>query len=61
LDDMLMRTSVFYEQQVTAAIDGLSSLIEPVIIVALGLIVGMMIIALYYPIFMMGSAIKGGM
>lgn len=61
LDDMLGRSAVFYEQQVTAAVDGLSSLIEPVIIVSLGTIVGMMILALYYPIFMMGSAIRGGM
>jgi type IV pilus assembly protein PilC len=60
LDEMLHRTSVFYEQQVTAAVDGLSSLIEPVIIVGLGSMVGLMIIALYYPIFMMGAAIKGG-
>jgi type IV pilus assembly protein PilC len=61
LDDMLARCSVFYEQQVTAAVDGLSSLIEPVIIVTLGSIVGMMILALYYPIFMMGTAIRSGM
>jgi len=61
LDDMLVRSSNFYEQQVTAAVDGLSSLIEPVIIVSLGSIVGMMILALYYPIFMMGTAIRSGM
>jgi type IV pilus assembly protein PilC len=61
LDDMLVRCSNFYEQQVTAAVDGLSSLIEPVIIVTLGSIVGTMILALYYPIFMMGTAIRSGM
>lgn len=60
LDDMLRRSALFYEQQVTAAVDGLASLIEPVIIVLLGTVVGAMIIALYYPIFMMGSAIRGG-
>jgi type IV pilus assembly protein PilC len=60
LDDMLKRSALFYEQQVSAAVDGLASLIEPVIIVLLGTIVGAMIIALYYPIFMMGSAIRGG-
>ena len=61
LDALLMRTADFYEQRVTAAVDGLSSLIEPIAIVVLGAVVGMMLLALYLPIFSLGQAMRQGM
>jgi type IV pilus assembly protein PilC len=60
LDTMLWRTADFYEQRVTAAVDGLSSLIEPIAIVVLGAIVGLMLVALYLPIFSLGQAMRQG-
>ncbi len=61
LDSMLSRTADFYEQRVTTAVDGLSSLVEPIAIVALGLVVGVMLIALYLPIFNLGQAMRSGL
>jgi len=61
LDAMLTRTADFYEQRVSAAVDGLSSLVEPIAIVALGLVVGLMLIALYLPIFSLGQAMRSGL
>lgn len=61
LDMMLTRTAEFYEQRVTAAVEGLSSLVEPIAIVALGLVVGLMLVALYLPIFSLGQAMKSGL
>ncbi len=61
LDNMLGRTADFYEQRVTAAVDGLSSLIEPIAIVVLGGLVGTMLLALYLPIFNLGQAMRSGL
>jgi type IV pilus assembly protein PilC len=61
LDGMLMRTADFYEQRVSAAVDGLSSLVEPIAIVVLGALVGLMLVALYLPIFSLGQAMRSGL
>jgi type IV pilus assembly protein PilC len=61
LDNMLMRTADFYEQRVSAAVQGLSSLVEPIAIVLLGGMVGLMLIALYLPIFSLGQAMRQGL
>jgi type IV pilus assembly protein PilC len=61
LDTMLMRTAEFYEQRVTAAVEGLSSLVEPIAIVVLGLLIGVMLVALYLPIFSLGQAMRSGL
>ena len=61
LDHMLTRTADFYEQRVTTAVEGLSSLVEPVAIVVLGGLVGVMLIALYLPIFNLGQAMRSGL
>lgn len=61
LDAMLSRTADFYEQRVSAAVDGLSSLIEPIAIVVLGGIIGIMLLALYLPIFSLGQAMRSGL
>jgi len=57
LDTMLSKVADFYEQEVDDAVDGLSSLIEPLIMAVLGVLVGGLIVAMYLPIFKMGSAI----
>ncbi|CAM2778333.1 type II secretion system F family protein [Moritella viscosa] len=55
LDDMLAKVAHIYEQQVDDAVDGLTSLIEPMIMVVLGVVIGGLVIAMYLPIFEMGS------
>jgi type IV pilus assembly protein PilC len=57
LDAMLSKVADFYEQEVDDAVDGLSSLIEPLIMAILGVLVGGLIVAMYLPIFKMGSVI----
>lgn len=57
LDTMLLKVADFYEEEVDNAIDSLSSLLEPFIMVILGTLVGGLIIAMYLPIFKLGSAI----
>lgn len=61
LDTMLSRTADFYEQRVSAAVEGLSSLVEPIAIVVLGGLVGIMLLALYLPIFNLGQAMRSGL
>ena len=61
LDHMLLRTADFYEQRVTAKVEGLSSLVEPIAIVILGVVIGLMLIALYLPIFNLGQAMRSGL
>ncbi len=51
LDDMLFKVAEFYEEEVNNAVDTLSTLLEPIIMVILGVIIGGMVIALYLPIF----------
>ena len=57
LDAMLDKVATHYEQEVDAAVDGLTSLLEPMIMAILGVLVGGLIIAMYLPIFQMGQAI----
>jgi type IV pilus assembly protein PilC len=57
LDDMLSKVSDIYEQQVDDAVDALTSLLEPMIMVVLGVVVGGLIVAMYLPIFALGSVI----
>jgi len=58
MDTMLEKISDFYDQEVEATTDALTSLIEPIMIAALGGLVGGMIIALYMPIFGMYDLIQ---
>jgi type IV pilus assembly protein PilC len=51
LDEMLHKISEFYDQEVEATTEALTSLIEPLMIAAMGVVIGSMIIALYMPIF----------
>ena len=51
LDDMLAKIADFYDEEVDAAVDNLTSLIEPVVIVFMGIIIGGILIAMYLPMF----------
>lgn len=57
LDAMLFKIAEFYETEVNNAVDALSSLLEPMIMVVIGLIVGSMVIGMYLPIFKLGSVV----
>jgi len=57
LEGMLNKAAEFYEREVREAVDNMSKLIEPIMITVLGGIVGTLVIAMYLPIFMMGSVI----
>jgi type IV pilus assembly protein PilC len=57
LDSMLGKVADFYEAEVDDAVEALSSLMEPVIMVVLGTLIGGMVIAMYLPIFKMGQAV----
>lgn len=57
LDHMLFKVAEFYEEEVNNAVDTLSSLLEPLIMVVLGVLVGGMVIALYLPIFKLASTV----
>jgi type IV pilus assembly protein PilC len=58
LDDMLNKVADIYEMQVDDAVDGLSSLIEPIMMVVIGTLVGGLIVGMYLPIFQMGNIIN---
>ncbi|MBT5552080.1 MAG: type II secretion system F family protein [Nitrospina sp.] len=57
LDKMLSKIADFYDEEVDAAVEGLTALLEPMLMVFLGCIVGFIVVAMYLPIFQMGSAI----
>ena len=57
LDGMLGKVADFYEQEVDDAVEALSSLMEPMIMVVLGTLIGGMVIAMYLPIFKIGQAV----
>ena len=57
LDEMLGKVADHYEEAVDNAVDNLSSLMEPMIMVILGVLVGGLMVAMYLPIFMLGSVI----
>jgi type IV pilus assembly protein PilC len=58
LDEMLSKIADFYDEEVDAAVAGLLSLLEPVMIVVLGVVVGGMIVSMYLPIFDMMSLVE---
>jgi type IV pilus assembly protein PilC len=57
VDDMLSKVANVYEQQVDDAVDGLTALLEPMIMAVLGVVIGGLIIAMYLPIFEIGKVI----
>ena len=57
LDAMAGKVATFYEEDVDAAVDSMSSLLEPLIMLILGVLVGGLVIAMYLPIFKLGSVV----
>jgi len=57
LDAMAGKVATFYEDDVDAAVDSMSSLLEPLIMAVLGVLVGGLVIAMYLPIFKLGSVV----
>ncbi len=58
LDEMLTKIADFYDEEVDAAVGGLLALLEPIMIVFLGVVVGGMVVAMYLPIFDMMGAVQ---
>ena len=59
MDSMLSKVADFYEEEVDNAVDGLSSLLEPIIMAFLGVVIGGLVVAMYMPIFQMGKVVGG--
>ena len=57
LDDMLNKAAEFYEEEVDIAVATLSSLMEPIIMVVLGSIIGVILVSMYLPLFNLGSVV----
>ena len=57
LDEMCAKVADFYEAEVDAAVDNLSSLLEPAIMAILGILIGGLVVAMYLPIFKLGAVI----
>jgi len=57
LDQMAAKVADFYELEVDAAVDSMSSLLEPLIMAILGVLVGGLVVAMYLPIFKLGAAV----
>ncbi len=57
LDGMLGKVAEFYEEEVNNAVDGLTAMLEPLIMAFLGVVIGGLVIAMYLPIFKLGSVV----
>jgi type IV pilus assembly protein PilC len=57
LDSMLGKAADIYEREVDDAVDSLASLMEPLIMVVLGTIIGGLVVAMYLPIFKLGQVV----
>ncbi len=58
MDAMLAKVADFFEEEVDNLVDNLSSLMEPIIMVVLGILIGGLVVAMYLPIFKMGAAVS---
>jgi len=58
LDNMLLQIAADYEEEVDVAVSGLTSLLEPLLIVMMGLIVGFIVIAMFLPLFTLAKLIR---
>ena len=61
MDKLLDKAAYFYEKQVDAIVDRLTSLIEPLLIVLIGVVIGTIVIVIYLPIFYLGMKLRAGM
>jgi type IV pilus assembly protein PilC len=60
LDDLLDKIAEFYDERVAAAIEGLTAMIEPLLIAVLGLVVGGIVVAIFFPMIKITQSIGGG-
>lgn len=60
MDKLLDKASQFYEKQVDATISRLTSLIEPLLIIMIGIVIALILISVYLPVFMLGRAVQMG-
>jgi Type II secretory pathway, component PulF len=59
LDTMLKKVAELYEEEVDDAVNNLTAMMEPMIMIVLGVVLGGLVIAMYLPIFQMGSLVGG--
>ena len=59
LETLLSKISDFYDEQVHAMVKGLTSLIEPIMLMVMGAVVGIIVLAIFYPILQLQSAVRG--
>jgi type IV pilus assembly protein PilC len=59
IDEMLEKMADFWDEEIEATLDALTSLLEPILIVVLGVIVGGIVIALFLPIFQLSEVVSG--
>ncbi len=57
IDNLALKASEFYSKQVSAIVDRLTSLIEPILIITVGAVIGIVLVVTYLPIFNFGSAL----
>lgn len=60
LDSLLDHSANFYFKQVTALVERMTTLIEPLLIVAVGIVIGIMVVVTYLPVFHLGAALQSG-
>ena len=60
IDEMLEKMADFWDEEIEATLNALTSLLEPILIVFLGVIVGGIVIALFLPIFQISEVVSGG-
>ena len=61
LDDLLGRAAVYYQKQVDALVDRMTTLIEPLLILLVGAVIALMVVLTYLPVFHLGSALQSGL
>jgi type IV pilus assembly protein PilC len=60
LDSLLEKIAEFYDQQVEAEVNGLTAMIEPIMIAIMGIVVGGIVLAVFLPIFKLQEKLSGG-
>ena len=61
LDSLLDRAADYYNKQVNALVDRMTILIEPLLILAVGVVIAIMVVVTYLPVFYLGSALQSGL
>ena len=61
LDELLDRAADYYQKQVDALVDRMTTLIEPLLILMVGAVIALMVVLTYLPVFQLGSALQSGL